>query len=365
MRILLASLAAVVLLPLAALAETPPGGSISIDFGAVEFVVADPGSTDLAAGKYGLRSDRTRFEPGDRIELRLVGQGVVQPRTVVIPALTLIGCGRLVEGETVAFGAGSATRVTAQADGGLSVRVAALANRRCSFSFVIPPAPAAPRTVQRPTGAGGLVTEVEPPRAPPRQPPDSGSPQPNEPPPPPHATTLVGAGGPPPPPPPPPPRPTGPGGMTLGRRPPQCAPTTPPHDSGSPQPSLLELGLAATPLSPPDAECDMTAIPSFSELQGISTRVEPAESRGLLSALTALRRNVERLALVRPEDQREVMVARGRIRQSLAEVSRASRSGTLAEVAARCEGNFARCDSSCGDRECCCCLASYMSCLAE
>lgn len=147
-----------------------------------------------------------------------------------------------------------------------------------------------------------------------------------------------------------------PGGLTTPERPPQCTPPNMPSDAGSPQPSLPEPGLTSTPVSPPDGGCELTELPSRARLQEV-------EDPALRAALLSLRSGVESLARMRTDDQRAVSTARNRIQRDLGAVSRAARQGEAAEAAGRCDAARTQCERACGGRGCCCCTATYVSCL--
>lgn len=147
-----------------------------------------------------------------------------------------------------------------------------------------------------------------------------------------------------------------PGGLTTAQRPPQCTPPNPPSDHGSPQPSLPQPGLTATPVSPPDGGCELTELP-------LRPRLQEVEDPALRSALLALRGDVEALARTRPDDARAVSAARQRIQRDLSAVSRAARSGDYRDAAGRCESARTQCERACGGRDCCCCTATFVNCL--
>lgn len=149
-----------------------------------------------------------------------------------------------------------------------------------------------------------------------------------------------------------------PGGLTTPEKPPQCTPPNMPSDAGSPQPSLPEPGLTSTPVSPPDGGCELTELPSRARLQEV-------EDPALRSALLALRSDVEALARMRTDDQRAVSAARKRIQRDLGAVSRAARQGEAAEAAGRCDAARTQCERACGGRGCCCCTATFVSCLLD
>lgn len=147
-----------------------------------------------------------------------------------------------------------------------------------------------------------------------------------------------------------------PGGLTTPERPPQCSPPNFPSDAGSPQPSPVEPGLTATPVSPPDGGCELTAFP-------LRARLQEVEDPALRSALLALRGDVESLARMRPGDRAAVSAGRQRIQRDLAAVARAARAGAEAEAAGRCESARTQCERACGGRDCCCCTATFVQCL--
>lgn len=147
-----------------------------------------------------------------------------------------------------------------------------------------------------------------------------------------------------------------PGDLTIPQRPPQCTPPNFPSDAGSPQPSLPQPGLTATPVSPPDGGCELTELP-------LRTRLREVEDPALRDALLALRGDVESLARTRPDDARGISAARKRIQRDLSAASRAARSGDDPDAAGRCETARTQCERACGGRDCCCCTATYVNCL--
>jgi hypothetical protein len=298
MKTLTSSLGALALLCLAAPARPQTlTAEAGFAFATIEGVqIQDPGRTGLAPGVYAVAFDRGRVAAGDRLEVRFEpAGGGRKPLRVVIPAVDFDGCQ---PPGAPTFGPRSIVRIVARPDGGLHLRVRAEGSTACAFSFDVPAAPgAAPRQ-----GIGR------------------------------------------------------PGGLTIPERPPQCSPPNIPSDAGSPQPSPIEPGLTATPVSPPDGGCELTAFP-------LRARIQEVEEPALRGALLALRGDVESLARMRPDDGRAISAGRHRVQRDLAALARAARSGADAEGAGRCEAARHQCERACGGRDCCCCTAVYADCL--
>jgi hypothetical protein len=311
MKILTASLGALLVL-VAAPARSEPTQEIRFNFTPVTGIaLRDTGATGLEPGTYKLVFDRATAAPGDSVQAHLEPAG--PGGSPIDRAVSFDGCGGGAEtgydaGELKLdfnFGAQSRTRVSARPDGGRTVRVWAEGNRRCSLSLVIPPAATAEGSVQPTTSAG----------------------------------------------------PGGPGGLANPSQP-QCSPPRFPPGSGSPQPAPLGPSLAATPISPPDGGCELTGYP-------LSAAIAGAPEPELRSALTELRRAIEALKKVPEDDTGRIASARAAIRRSLTKVARASRGGDRTELATVCESDRYQCEQACGERECCCCTATYANCLLE
>lgn len=312
MKILTASLGALLVLLAAPDGWAQPIEEMSFNFTTVSGIpLRDTGATGLEPGAYDLVFDRATAAPGDPVQAHLEPAG----RAPIDRVVTFDGCAGGAKTGTAGyddgklklaynFGAQSRTRVSARPDGGVAVRVWARGSRTCSLSLVIPPAQ---------MGQGSAPT------------------------------TSAGPGG--------------PGGLVNPLHP-QCTPPPLPLPGGSPQPAPLGPSLSSTPVSPPDGGCELTGYPSPAE---IGRAPEPA----LRSALTELRRAIDALRRVPEDDARAIDSARAAIRRSLAAVARASRRGDRSELASRCESNRYSCEKACGGRQCCCCTATYASCLLE